>query len=106
MDQTPTLQFSCQSRPKITAVKMVDTTNKFAACYAKGRLDFNVRALGNDWFDHGPTEEVDRLLIHEFGHHFSVDHLSSDYHEGLCRLGAGLKRLALEKPEMLRKFMR
>ena len=52
------------------------------------------------------TEEVDRLLIHEFGHQYSGDHLSEDYHEALCRLGAGLKRLALEKPDELRRFMK
>jgi hypothetical protein len=34
------------------------------------------------------------------------DNGSSDYHEALCRLGAGLKRLALEKPEGVRSFMR
>jgi hypothetical protein len=86
------------------AVRVVDTTNKFAACYGKGCLDFNLHALDRNWFENGATEEVDRLLIHEFGHHYSADHLSSEYHEGLCRLGASLKRLALEKPEMLRAF--
>ena len=88
------------------AVRVVDTTNKFAACYGRGWLAFNVHGLGRKWFDHGAAEEVDRLLIHEFGHQYSSDHLSSEYHESLCRLGAGLKWLALEKPEMLRKFMR
>ena len=47
---------------------------------------------------------MDRLLIHEFGHDTSGDHLSDEYHEALCRLGAGMKRLALEKPEELRRF--
>jgi hypothetical protein len=45
---------------------------------------------------------VDSLLLHEFGHEYSGDHLSSDYHEALCKLGAGLKRLALERPDFLR----
>ena len=62
--------------------------------------------LGHKWFEQGVTEDVDRLLIHEFGHHFSRDHLSEDYHDALCRLGAKLKRLALEKPEEIRQFMR
>ena len=62
--------------------------------------------MGHDWFDHGATEEVDRLLIHEFGHHYSGDHLSSEYHKGLCRLGAGVKRRAMEKPKKIRGFMR
>ena len=88
------------------AVQIVDTHNNFNACYGKRGLDFNLHALGHDWFDHGATEEVDRLVIHEFGHHFSDDHLSSEYHKGLCRLGAGLKKLALEKPEKMRAFVR
>lgn len=86
-------------------VAIVHTTNNFAACYGKGRLDFNLLRLGHRWFDQGPTEEVDRLLIHEFGHQYSGDHLSEEYHEALCRLGAGLKRLALEKPEELMRFI-
>src|SRR5258707_1055703 len=79
-------------------VSMVQTKNKFLACYGKGRLDFNVARLGNEWFERGATEEVDRLVIHEFGHEYSGDHLSEEYHEALCRLGARLKRLALAQP--------
>jgi hypothetical protein len=37
---------------------------------------------------------VVRLLIHEFGHDYSGDHLSSQYHEALCRIGAKLFLLA------------
>ncbi len=88
------------------SVAVVRTLNAFAACYGKGRLDLNLQRLGHRWFEQGATEEVDRLLIHEFGHHFSGDHLSEEYHEGLCRLGAGLKKLALEKPDALRRFGR
>jgi hypothetical protein len=86
-------------------VSVVHTTNNFAAAYGSGRLDFNLLRLGHRWFEQGPTEDVDRLLIHEFGHEFSPDHLSEDYHEALCRLGAGMKRLALEKPAELRRFI-
>jgi hypothetical protein len=85
-------------------VSVVHTTNNFAAAYGAGRLDFNLLRLGHRWFEQGATEDVDRLLIHEFGHEFSPDHLSEEYHEALCRLGASLKRLALEKPDELRRF--
>ena len=87
-------------------VSVVCTTNNFSACYGAGRLDFNLLRLGHSWFEQGVTEDVDRLLIHEFGHQYSGDHLSADYHDALCRLGARLKRLALEKPEALRQFAR
>ena len=86
-------------------VSVVHTTNNFAACYGAGRLDFNLLRLGHAWFEQGATEDVDRLLIHEFGHHMSGDHLSEEYHEALCLLGARMKRLALHKPEEVRRFL-
>jgi hypothetical protein len=85
-------------------VYVVKTLNNFAACYGSRRLDLNVLQLPHKWFDHGATEEVDRLLIHEFGHEYSGDHLSEEYHDALCRLGAKLKRLALEKADALRQY--
>jgi hypothetical protein len=85
-------------------VTFVNTANNFAACYGGGRLDFNLFRLGHRFFDQGVTEEVDRLLIHEFGHQYSGDHLSEEYHDTLCLLGARLKRLALEKPDALHQF--
>ena len=83
-------------------VRFVRTTNNFLACYGSRRLDFNVQKLGHKWFEGGINEEVDKLLIHEFGHQYSGDHLSEEYHEALCGLGAKLKRLALAKPEAFR----
>lgn len=84
----------------------VNTENQFLAAFGKCELHFNVRRLGRRWFDQGATEVVDKLLIHEFGHHFSGDHLSEAYHEALCLLGARLKRLVMEKPEEVRRFVR
>jgi hypothetical protein len=88
------------------AVSVVHTTNFFAACYGAGRLDFNLLRLGHRWFEQGASEDVDALLIHEFGHQYSGDHLSGDYYEALCKLGAGLKKLALERPDAMRSFLR
>jgi len=87
-------------------VSVVRTTDYFAACYGAGRLDFNLVRLGHKWFEQGVTEDVDELLIHEFGHEYSGDHLSEEYHDALCRLGARLKRRALEKPDAIRGFMK
>jgi len=47
---------------------------------------------------------VNTLLIHEFAHHFAADHLSEDYHDALCRLGADLIELAIESPEIIDIF--
>jgi hypothetical protein len=71
----------------------------YAATYGPGHLTFNLGRLGHAWFESGPREDVDRLLIHEFGHHFSADHLSGEYHDALCKLGAKLAQLALSEPE-------
>lgn len=87
-------------------VTIVRTTNNFLACYGAGRLDLNLLRLGEDWFEQGAGEDMDCLLIHEFGHQYSGDHLSDDYHEALCRLGAKLKQLALNKPDVLHAFAR
>ncbi len=86
-------------------VTFVNTTNNFVACYAAGGdLHFNVFRLGYAWFEKGITEAVDRLLIHEYGHQYSGDHLSEEYHDALCLLGAKLKKLALEQPDAFRQF--
>jgi hypothetical protein len=87
-------------------VSVVHTTNNFAACYGSRRLDLNLFRLGHRWFEQGASEDVDSLLIHEFGHEYSGDHLSEEYHEALCRLGARLKMLTLERPEAMRYFLR
>lgn len=58
-----------------------------------GQLTINAGALGAEFFDAvGPDAEAKRLelLIHEFGHEYASDHLSSGYHEALCRIGARL----------------
>lgn len=87
-------------------VTIVNTSNNFVACYGSGQLDFNLKRLGYRWFAQGACEEVDKLIIHEFGHQYCGDHLSSDYHEALCLLGARLKNLALSNPEELRRYIR
>ena len=53
-----------------------------------GELVFNKFRFGADWFERGITDDVVQLIIHEFGHNESLDHLSSEYHEALCRIGA------------------
>ena len=79
-------------------------------CYGRGlgrgKMDYNVFTLGREWFNQGATEAVDRLIIHEFGHEACSDHLSEEYHEALCRLGAKLKMLAVSKPGMFTEYNR
>jgi hypothetical protein len=71
-----------------------------AAAYSTGSLIFNAGRLGFVWFDRQPNDpEVLELLIHEFGHHYSSDHLDKRYHDGLSSLGAHMVQLALDWPE-------
>jgi hypothetical protein len=90
-------------------VSIVNTSNGFVAAYGRAgcwragaSLDLNVRRLGKRWFNRiaaGDLQTANELLIHEFGHHYSGDHLSSEYHDALCVLGAKLANLALRNPD-------
>ena len=65
------------------------------------RLCLNYGRLGKGWFALRHRDaKVLELLVHEFAHAFSLDHLSSEYHEGLCRLAARMAQAALEHPEL------
>lgn len=80
-----------------------DITWPYAAAYGHSKLVLNVGRLGHEWFARSNTSStVLSLLIHEFGHHFALDHLSEEYHDALCDLGADLARLALNDPEVFR----
>lgn len=68
----------------------------FSATYGPGKLVFNVGVLGRSWFQLANLRNINQLLIHEFGHHYALDHLSAEYHEALCRIGARLVDLALQ----------
>lgn len=66
----------------------------YAATYGRGGgLVVNIGRLGHQFLDaRGRDADIARirLLIHEFGHEYSSDHLSSEYHDALCRIGAKL----------------
>lgn len=65
-------------------------------------LLFNVSRLPDEdrWFGDGydVPDRVVEILLHEFAHHgqdgtLVANHLSHEYHENLCRLGAQIRRL-------------
>jgi hypothetical protein len=102
---------------------LADITESWGACYGSSGLVFNLGRLGHDFFDEclaseqecqpnlvrvnvsvmRPTVRLNQLLIHELGHHIAPNHLSAEYHEALCKLGAKLTSLALRKPELFRR---
>jgi len=76
----------------------------YLAVYGDKSLIFNKGKVGKAFFEDFPNNfnEVTRLIIHEFGHEYADDHLSSKYHDALCKLGAKMTKLALEKPEIFK----
>jgi hypothetical protein len=76
-----------------------------SAAYGHKRLRFNVTKLGAGWFDRGVTERVAELIIHELGHEISGNHLSHDYHDGVCMLAARLQNAVLLEPEWFQQFI-
>ena len=72
-----------------------DAAWPFSATYGPGRLTFNVGRLGRKWFSLAHNRKgINTLLIHEFGHEYALDHLSEDYHDALCRIGAAMVEMA------------
>lgn len=80
-------------------------TAPFAANYGGATLTFNLDRLGKAWFDCGPREAVNDLLIHELSHEFG-SHLTEEFDHALSRLGAKMVALALSEPGFFRKFER
>ncbi len=68
-----------------------------AAFGQEGILYLNYSRLGERWFSR-PLTIINRLLIHELAHHYASNHLSEEYHDALCDLGARLTDLALTSP--------
>jgi hypothetical protein len=89
-------------RPGIR-VEFYSTTNPFAAAFGGLIFQFNAKHLGRGYFERALVSDFDfddlnRLVIHELGHYYSLDHLSERYHDALCKLGAKLARIALDEP--------
>ena len=54
-------------------------------------LHFFYKVLGKNWFDLENNKlRIVELIIHEFGHYYSGDHLSEKYYDGLCKIGSKL----------------
>lgn len=71
------------------------------ASYGDRTITFNVGRLGVPFFEYPANrEEIVDLIIHEFGHEYSGDHLSRDYYHALTRLAAKAVELALTEPQV------
>jgi len=85
---------------KFLTVRIVKSRSlPWSAAYGSGTLDFNLSRVGHAFFNGSSgdaLQRVNNLLLHEFGHQYSSDHLSSEFHRALTKLGAKLTRAALE----------
>lgn len=84
---------------EITARCVSQPNKDYAASYSSDlrAMTFNVGRLGKDWFENPDPEAVDALLIHELGHEVYevADHLDRHYYDGLCLIGAKMRRVPL-----------
>jgi hypothetical protein len=73
-------------------VEFTNQITDWGACYGpKSPLHVNKVLHGKKWFEGTVVERTQdwaRLLIHEFAHDKVSDHLSSEFHEECCKLGA------------------
>ncbi len=84
-----------------------DITLYYGACFGDSKLTpslvFNLGRLGHRFFDDTSDEgqrALWQLLIHEIGHWYEPNHLSENYHESLCKLGAKLTWLMFRNPQL------
>lgn len=89
----------------VTVTVLSDITQSYGACFGDLGFVYNLGRLGHAFFDEcaqGPTDRLNRLILHELGHGMpgGQNHLASEFHEGLCLLGAKLARLALSRPQL------
>jgi len=92
---------------EVIVVMENEASQNYVANYGPGCLVFNVPRLTPAWFDlkHNFVE-INDLLIHEFGHETSLNHLSDEYHLALTRLGSELAHMMLTEPETFHWYTR
>ncbi|HKN11166.1 MAG TPA: hypothetical protein VJ376_17050, partial [Pseudomonadota bacterium] len=66
-------------------------------------LTFNLAKLGQAFFEEGASKRVNELLIYEFAHDTSGNHLDDAFYKALQCGGAKLTELAMRKPELFKK---
>lgn len=82
-----------QSSVEVTLAN--DREWRFGGAYRRGHLTISIVGRSH-WFSNGLHSfrdhivEIDRLLIHEYAHHNVSNHLSEEFHEECCKLGARL----------------
>lgn len=90
---TPRVMNGCKVKVSFVNKRSISA----GAFYGSRTLTFNIARLGRKWFD-GRGEKQNDLIIHELGHEYEGNHLSTGYYKALTQLGAALVALALTDP--------
>lgn len=99
-------------RHPISVGVLSSVTVGWSACFLTSsqtepdQVVLNLGRLGHGFFERSFGQDATRdgrdalrqLVLHELAHAESENHLSAEYAEACCRLGARLTRLALEEP--------
>ena len=89
-------------RRDIPIIVVDDPSWGFAATYGPSSpLTLNKASLGREWFDVSRLDPINELLIHEFTHHRVSNHLSHEFHDECCRIGAVIVGWALAHPDRM-----
>lgn len=89
---------------KISVVFDTQRGSRFSAAYGGRELTFFINSLGRPYFDFGPTESMNSLLLHEFAHEAESNHLSDNFYKALQSMGARMTSLALREPDFFKRF--
>jgi len=79
--------YTCDVHPRVDFY--ADRALPFAAICGGGMIAFNLSANGlREAVDRHDQEAIDRILIHECAHFKVTDHLTHEFHNECCRIGA------------------
>lgn len=77
----------------------------------RAELTLNFTALGYGFFEKAlgeslgknpvVSERAHELLIHEFAHHYAGEHLSREFYDACCKVGAKLAKVLAKNPSLL-----
>jgi hypothetical protein len=91
------------SQRKALTVESTGTPLDGTRVGGEAMLTLNVAALGERWFALPQWDaEVVSLATHEFSHAKSSDHLSKEFHQACCDIGADITALAIERPHLFK----
>jgi hypothetical protein len=83
---------------------IADLRHPYPASYGGGELILNKTKLGSAFFEEGILEKQIELGLHELAHDRVSNHLSDDFHEECCRLGAKFAKAVAQKKIFLDDF--